>query len=173
MGGLSYIVANDAAFQATVNDAVEKIKDLRVPFNEILKDFYRSEQAIFQLTGPGQYPDISEHYAREKERKVGFRYPLLLRSGALAASVLSDSAEYSVAAITQTELAFGTSDPVGHYHQDDGPRAKIPLRKFLFIGPEASEFANSDQAGRLQRWLGYINDYVHAKMRLSGMANSV
>jgi hypothetical protein len=55
------------------------------------------------------------------------------------------------------------------YHQSDDPRSKIPLRKFLFIGPESS-FANSDQAGRLQRWLGYVQSYVTAKVRLSGVA---
>lgn len=167
---ISYIVANDAAFQAAVQTAINTVKNLTVPFNSILADFYRSEQAIFKLQGPGQYPDISEHYAAAKQRAVGFKYPLLLRSGPLAASVLQSNAPGAVVSISPTELVFGTNVSYGKYHQSDDPRSKIPLRKFLFIGPE-SDFANSDQVGRLQRWLGYIQDYMAASIRASGMAN--
>lgn len=166
----SYVVENDKEFQAAVLTAIDEIGDLSLPFNSILKDFYRSEQAIFKLGGPGQYPDISEKYAKQKEKAVGFRYPLLLRSGSLAASLLSANAAGSIADITKTSLSFGTSIPYGIYHQSDDPRSKIPLRKFLFIGPEASEFANSDQMGRLTRWKGYVSDYVVAKIRLNQVA---
>jgi hypothetical protein len=166
----SYSIANDAAFKASLDKAREQVEDLRLPYGLILKDFYKSQRAIFKLQGPGQYPpfqgergeDGFTNYQRRKIKKRGFDYPLLVSSGRLAASLLGPSAPGSVAQITKLSLVFGTSIPYGIYHQSDAPRKKIPLRKFIFIGPEAVRFANSEQQGRLQRWTGYINDYLAA-----------
>ncbi len=147
--------------------------DLRIPFGLILADFYRSEQAIFQLQSPGQYPDYKNggaesRYAKLKEAEVHFKYPLLVRSGRLAASLLSKDAPGAIATIGPTQLIFGTQVPYGVYHQSDEPRSKIPLRKFLFIGPEAPRFATSDQTGRPERWMNILNDYILKKSKQSG-----
>jgi phage gpG-like protein len=172
MAFTSYIVDNDRRFRDAIKRASDAAGDLTLPFSQILADFYRSEQAIFKLKSPGQYPDYKggedSRYAKFKEKDVGFRYPLLVRTGALAASLLSKDANGAVAIITPSSLTFGTTIPYGVYHQSDAPRKKIPLRKFLFIGPEAPQFANSDQAGRAGRWLNILNDYTLAKMRQSG-----
>lgn len=182
-GFISYIVDNDKKFQAAIADAYKRTGDLRVPFGLILQDFYRSEKALFQLQGPGQYPPFKNShghyvtrkngsrkwvqdeggespYQRAKKRKVGFDYPLLVRSGRLAASLLSASSSDAIAVATPSTLTIGTRVPYGIYHQSDEPRTKIPLRKFLFIGPEAPAFATSDQIGRTQRWVGYVTDWV-------------
>ena len=45
------------------------------------------------------------------------------------------------------------------FHQSDRPRSKIPLRKVLFIGPEAREFATSEQIGRLERWTSILAEF--------------
>ncbi len=169
MAFTSYSVDNDNRFKSALARASEVSQDLRVPFGFILKDFYKSEQAIFSLKGPGQYPPFKgvidprtgmTKYQAAKKKKVGFDYPLLVRTGSLAASVLGPSNPGSVSLITKLSLIFGTSIPYGIYHQSDEPRSKIPLRKFLFIGPEAPQFATSDQQGRLQRWVGYIQDFI-------------
>ena len=168
-GFTSYSVANDAAFKAGLNRALEECTDLRIPYGLILKDFYRSERAIFTLKGAGQYPDFKgekvgdtgkTRYQLRKLKDRGFEYPLLKSSGKLEKSVTTPNSEGSIANITKLSLVFGTQIPYAIYHQSDKPRNKIPLRKFLFIGPEASRFANSDQQGRLQRWLGMLNDHV-------------
>lgn len=185
----SYSVDNDKRFRNALSAASETVQDFRVPFGLILKDFYKSEQAIFKLKGPGLYPPFKNsegdygrvkyktktgknrtkkgfvtstmsEYQKQKLKKYGFDYPLLVRTGALAASVLGPNNPGSVSNITKLSLIFGSSIPYGVYHQSDDTRTKIPLRKFLFIGPEAPQFANSDQQGRLQRWLGYIQDSV-------------
>lgn len=173
MSFTSYLVDNDRIFRDAVKRALETASDLRIPFTLILSDFYRSERAIFSLKSPGQYPDYKNggpesRYAKLKNKEVGFKYPLLVRKGALAASLLSPGANGSIAEITPTSLTIGTQIPYGIYHQSDEPRSKIPLRKFLFIGPEASQFATSDQQGRPERWLNIMNDFVLAKMRQSG-----
>lgn len=164
----SYVVDNDRKFRDGISRALSASSDLRIPFTLIQADFYRSEQAIFKLQSEGLYPPISEKYGKAKEKKVGFKYPLLVRSGRLAASLLSANSPDSISAIEKLSLTFGTRVPYGVYHQSDAPRKKIPLRKFLFIGPEAPSFATSDQMGRLERWLNILNDYVLQVGKRSG-----
>jgi hypothetical protein len=165
----SYTVDNDRKFRNAIKKAAEVSEDLRVPFGLILRDFYKSEQAIFKLSGPGKYPPFKgpidpktgmTKYQAAKKKKVGFDYPLLVRTGALSASLLGPNNKGSISKITKLSLTFGTSIDYGIYHQSDKARSKIPLRKFLFIGPEAPSFASSEQIGRLQRWQGYIQDHI-------------
>lgn len=189
----SYVVDNDRRFRAALKRAQEVAEDLRVPFGQILSDFYRSEKAIFSLKGPGQYPPFKHSvratslskaltgvkkgqqydtekspYQRAKIKAVGFDYPLLVRTGSLAASLLSKDAKGAIAIIGPTELIIGTTIKYGIYHQSDSPRSVMPLRKFLFIGPEAPQFATSDQQGRPERWMNMLNDYTLKKMKQSG-----
>ncbi len=191
MAFTSYVVDNDRRFRGALKRAAEVSQDLRVPFGLILKDFYRSEQAIFKLKGPGLYPPFKHSvmvsslggkgnelgrkrttstssmspYQKAKIKAVGFDYPLLVRTGRLANSLLGPNNPGSVSSITHLSLTFGTSVPYGIYHQSDEPRSKIPLRKFLFVGPEAPSFATSDQMGRLERWVGYIQDFIGREVR--------
>lgn len=165
----SYSVDNDNRFRNALKEASETVTDFRIPFGLILRDFYKSQQAIFSLKGPGKYPPFKgpkdpntglTRYQAAKIKAVGFDYPLLVRTGALAASLLGPNNKGSISQTTKLSLTFGTSIKYGIYHQSDAARNKIPLRKFLFIGPEAPSFATSEQQGRLERWLGYIEDHV-------------
>jgi hypothetical protein len=160
----SYSVENDKAFQRSIDSAIKKVGSLKIPFKLIRMDFYKS-QAMFKLKGPGQYPDFkSEKSKKQKIREVGFAYPLLVRTGKLMRSVTTKNAAGSISEITDFTLTLGTELDYGIYHQSDRPRRKIPLRKFLFIGPEAPRFATSDQMGRLNRWTGIIKEYVDKKL---------
>src|SRR5512135_819982 len=93
----SYSVDNDRKFRNAIKKASEVSDDLRIPFGLILRDFYKSEAAIFKLKGPGKYPPFKgpinpktgyTRYQEAKIKKAGFDYPLLVRTGALAASLL-------------------------------------------------------------------------------------
>ena len=170
---VSYIVDNDKRFRKAIDQASQAFDDLRIPFGQILRDFYKSEQAIFKLKSKGQYDAISEKYGEYKQKKYGFKYPLLVASGSLAASLLGPNNEGSVSKITKLSLVFGTSIKYGIYHQSDKPRKKIPLRKFLFIGPEASRFATSEQMGRLNRWTGYLMDHISRQAIKAGIASKL
>jgi phage gpG-like protein len=164
----SYEIDNDRKFRNAIARASEVTDDLRVPFGLILRDFYKSEGAIFKLQGPGKYPPFQGHkdadgltrYQAYKRKRFGFDYPLLVATGRLANSLLGPSNPGSISKITKLSLTFGTSVPYGVYHQSDEPRHRMPLRKFLFIGPEAPSFATSEQMGRAERWLNIMNDYV-------------
>lgn len=185
----SYSVDNDKRFARALKEASAVSQDLRVPFGLILRDFYKSQAAIFKLKGPGQYPpfknsirvkpnrrsgsgfDVSKSpYQRAKIKAVGFDYPLLVRTGALSNSLLGPNNKGSVSLITQLSLTIGTLIKYGIYHQSDEARSKIPLRKFLFIGPEASQFATSEQMGRLVRWLGILDFHIQSTIKKAGLS---
>lgn len=174
----SYSIENDRIFQAALNKVRKQATDLTIPLTLISKDFYKSERAIFKLKGPGQYPDLSTKpftawwekddelnafypggYKEYKEAKYGFIYPILKRSGALERSVTDPRDANAINQIVnKNTLIIGTKVPYAIFHQSDKPRSKIPLRKFLFIGPE-SRFASSEQKGRLQRWISILDSY--------------
>lgn len=199
---ISYDIDADKKFKASITRALGVVDDLRIPFSSIAKDFYRSEKAIFNLKGPGQYPpftkseggieDVSVGKVRQKgflgffkkkrlkfkkgyvstvespyqiykKKKYGFDYPLLKASGALEASVTGPNSPNSILAIDKQFLAIGTSLEYAGYHQFGNKR--LPMRKFLFIGPESKEFAsNKSITGRLERWNNIINNYILRKM---------
>lgn len=164
-GFSSYTIENDKAFQAAIARAKAVTDDLRIPLTLISKDFYKSEKAIFMLKGPGQYPDLKEKTKADKI-KGGFSvYPILKRTGRLEGSVTNPTHADAVnQIINKRTLIIGTTVPYGVYHQSDRGRVKIPLRKFLFIGPE-STFANSDQQGRVGRWMNIMNEFVMKKLK--------
>ena len=193
----SYTLENDVAFKAALTRAQAVVSDLKVPFGLILADFYKSQQAIWKLKGPGKYPPFSgknigemragplryptatrkpipenanalKQYQYYKLKKYGFDYPLLVATGRLAASLSGPSNRDSVSSIGPLHMYFGTSTPYAIYHQSDKARKRIPLRKFLFIGPEAPSFATSEQMGRLGRWNNILNDYVLKALKRSG-----
>lgn len=173
----SYTVDNDRKFRDAIKRASDLTSDLRVPFGLILRDFYKSEQAIFKLKSAGKYPPFKgklnpktnrTQYQDFKIKKYGFDYPLLVATGRLSNSLLGPNNPGSIAQISKLSLVFGTSVEYGIYHQSDAPRKHLPLRKFLFIGPEAPTFATSEQVGRLQRWTGYIQDHIDKAIKKKG-----
>lgn len=167
----SYNIRNDRAFQAALERARRVTGDLRLPFTLIAKDFYKSQRAIWDLKGAGQYPDLAESTKiRRKSMKrpgaTNVNYPILLgETGDLRDSMTNPKDPNTILEIGKTDLTIGTKVPYGIYHQSDSPRSKIPLRKFLFIGPEAPKFAVGDLSGRPERWLKTLNDYVVKKMK--------
>lgn len=179
----SYSVDNDRKFREALKRASEVSTDLRIPLGLISADFYKSQQAIWKLKGPGKYPPFKgpknpetghTRYQDEKLKAVGFDYPLLVRTGSLAASLSGPNNKGSINKVTPLSLTIGTSIPYGIYHQsDEGSRPRIPLRKFLFIGPEAPSFASDEQKGRLERWLGYIESHITNVLRREGLNGKV
>jgi phage gpG-like protein len=180
---VSYSVDNDMKFRKAVAAARDAVKDLTIPLTLIAKDFFKSERAIFQLSGPGLYPDLSTKpffafweqgelrreypggYKEYKQAKAGFVYPILKLSGALERSLTDPTDSNAVNFIVnKNTLIVGTRLQYAIYHQSDAPRTKIPLRKMLFVGPEAPRWAVGDQVGRLERWLGILNGFLEQKM---------
>lgn len=123
--------SNAEEFSQIVGKALDRATDLRVPFGLIARSQFKFERLIFQnSTGPGQFPDLSDGYKRQKIGEVGFAYPILFKTGKLARSLLQPGGE-NITNIGPTSLEMGTQVPYASVHQFglDG----IPTRKFLFI----------------------------------------
>lgn len=161
MGFTSYSVDNDKKFRNKLAKVLKQTSDLTIPLTLISKDFYKSEKAIFMLKSPGLYPDLSARYKKVKQKKVGFLYPILKRSGALEQSVTDPTDSQAINQIlNKNTLVIGTKVPYAVFHQSDAPRKRLPLRKFLFIGPEAPRFAINETKGRLERWTGILEGFL-------------
>ena len=164
LGFTSYVVENDVAFSNAIDRALREVDDLSVPFAQIAKDFQKSRKAIFALKGPGQYPDLNAKYKKRKEKIMGTAYPILKLTGRLESSLTNPGHPENITRINPKSLELGSTVPYGIYHQSDEPRKKIPLRKFLFIGPESVKFANSDISGFPERALNTLNTHVLLSM---------
>lgn len=170
---ISYSADNDRIFRGALERAEAAVSDLRIPLKLIANDFYRSQSAIFNLKGPGQYPDLANSTKKTLDRLGLPYYPMLVRSGELGSAASVQGARGNITQfIGNTRLQLGVDGkviPYAIYHQSNAPRKKIPLRKFIFIGPEAPQFATSDQTGRLERWANILNSYVLQKMKQQGL----
>ena len=174
----SYSIENDREFARVLARAQKEVIDLSIPLNLIRRDFHRSQKAIFQLKGPGGYPDFSSQKSIEsKERKLvkigrskGDIYPLLFLTGRLAKSTTDPNSRDAISVVrNKKDLFIGTKVPYAVYHQSDfetaGIGRKIPQRKFLFIGPEAQREAVGATAGRLSRWKNILQKHVQNAMK--------
>lgn len=169
----SYEIENDEAFFAQIQAALSVVDDLRGPFGEILRDFFDSNQAIFG-NKPGLYDDYADTttgetgtntpYAKKKQALYGRVYPMLVASGRLRDSLTGTPNEDSIAIIGKRGMAVGTDVDYGIYHQSDEDRKKMPLRKFLFIGPEAARYAPKEK-GRARRYANIIEKWVIADLK--------
>lgn len=172
-GFTSYSVDNDKTFQAALDKASKITDDLRIPFTLIAADFYRSQAAIWKLKGPGQYPDLSPNYKPQKLKAKGFLYPILKRNGFLEAAASIQNGPGNITRIEPLTLEMGVDEraiPYAMFHQLG--TKKMPMRKFLFIGPEAIQFASSEQVGRLERWMGILNEFIAQKLKQSGAGDT-
>lgn len=188
LGFTSYEIENDKKFARALSRAANAVGNLETPLRQIAADFRKSRKAIFALKSAGQYPDLSTRplrvwwerpetglndfypggYKEYKTAKYGFAYPILKATGRLEGSLTDRNDPEHIERINVDELQIGTAVPYGVYHQSDSPRTKIPLRKFLFIGPEAPRFAKGDALkGFPERALNTLNAYVLRQTGLS------
>lgn len=160
----SYYIENDADFKAALNDAATKVSDLRIAFKLIQNDWMKANQAQFSLKGSGQYPPLSPTYAARKAITHPGA-PILVRSGRLRDSMTKKGTADTISEIGRLNMVLGTRVPYGIYHQNDAPRSKMPLRKFLFIGPDGPANADGRTRGKLERWLGIIAGEIERQLK--------
>lgn len=157
----SFIIENDENFRRGLERLERSTDDFRIPFTLISADFFKSNRKIFTLRSKGLYPDLAPATKVQKQKEVGFVYPILAREGALARSLTSPNASGAVNFIGRKELEMGTSVPHAIFHQSDEPRKVIPQRKVVFIDGGPNETAkDASIAGRSERWANIINDHI-------------
>jgi phage gpG-like protein len=146
--------------------------DLRPVLKLISADFYKSEQIVFRATrsGPqGGFKDITESTKRQKKKKFGFEYPILVASGRLGKSMLGPSAPDAIHILKKQTLRIGTSVPYGIFHQT-GTR-RMPKRSFLFIEGKGPGFPQSkDFTNRVKRWNTIFFKYFQTNFKRKGLS---
>ena len=159
---------DDKIFKKKLRVLLKRAGDVSPAFKTIGDMFRQSRKTIFDLGSPGGYPDFkTEASARQKEREVKFRYPLLLRHGQLEESITNIHHPNNINIINKKAFAFGTSMPYAKYHNSSKrPRNKIPQRKFIFWGAEARKFQNLTGETRTfqGRALKILKDYLSRDM---------
>ncbi len=159
----SYVVENDEKFKSAIEDAAAKVGNLSFAYKEIARDWFKSNKSIFSLKGDGLYPPLSETYKERKTKQYGDK-PIMVRSGRLKNSLSGKPNKDSILHVGKRTLVMGTKVPYLVYHESDDDRFVIPLRKVLFIGPEAPSSAPSDVTGRLSRFLKILETEVQRQL---------
>ena len=137
-------------FMQALKAASAKTKNLRIPLQEIADRFLESRNFIFDRSrrGPGRYKDLRGWTKHLKAKEVNFVYPILLRTGRLAASLTRSGGE-NIKEVGAKTLVIGTSVPYASKHQEG--KGKLPKRPFLFWGPESPLFATSAMTTKLSK----------------------
>ena len=161
---ITFKVDPNKELQKVIKEAIGSFKDLSIVFKLITNDWFKSNRAIFTLKGPGKYTDLAPDsgrstydYKTAKEKAVGFVYPILKRSGLLAASITDPTDTNSVNLILNgTTLVLGTKVPYAHAHQDGTKR--LPIRPVIFTNGEQS--SPDDMYNRNGAWIKIVQDYA-------------
>jgi phage gpG-like protein len=146
----------DQEFNRAVRDALKQVDDLTLPFALITKSWFKGNRAIFAVSGPGKYQDLTERYKKTKKKAVGFIYPILRRSGLLEKSITDPASPESInLIINKSTLILGTKVRYASAHQLG---IKVPARPFLLIGGEQT--APDEINKRRDAWIETIKNYV-------------
>jgi len=149
----------DGRFKAALRKAGKEVQDLTVPLSSIRASWFRSNNAIFALKSAGKYDDLSDIYKEQKQKKVGFIYPILQSSGRLKKSITDPSNGEAIGKIESDKqtLSLGTKVPYGIFHQMG--TVKMPQREFVFAGAE--QVAPDEINKRVEIWTQIISDWVN------------
>lgn len=140
-----------------LREASIKGSDLTVPLQLIAQNWFKSNRAIFTLSGPGKYVDLTELYKKQKQKTVGFIYPILKSSGLLEKSITDPADGNSISyIINKNSLFVGTRvEYAGFLHEGTG---KMEARPVVLFGNE--QVAPDALRQRIKVWEGLILDWV-------------
>ena len=107
----------------------DTLQDLSPLWALIANDFYKDQQRIFKLKGPGKYDDLKPSTKISKQRKVGFLYPILRgENKRLEGSLTQPDHAEAINDITRVDITLGTAVPYGiHHHAGTKVMAARPL----------------------------------------------
>jgi len=156
------------AFKKALIRAQKRSNDLRRPFKLITDSFYKTNKALFPEKGsygPDVFEDLSENYKREKDKKLGFIYPILTATGRLGESLTDPQDRDTVALVVDNKksLLLGTKVPYAGWLQL-GTKF-MPARPFLVVGTEKGEWAKSLHIERRKKaWMEILEDHCRGSL---------
>lgn len=114
----------------SIFDHLEHVPDdFRPAFEKMAEDFWKNEQERFDNEGPGWKP-LSPKYALWKAKHAPG--PIMVRTGALKASLTSGFAADSVFEVNPNSMTLGTDSDHAMYHQTGSIRvANHPPKRIL------------------------------------------
>lgn len=177
-------ITNFEAFLASVRDAERIAGDLTEPLSQIGADWMRTNQSVFQLSGPGPWVDLmgskprrnkktgrfqspNGGYKAQKLKKWGFVYPILKASGALERSLTQPGDPNSLFEIVNGKnLILGTkvmsrSGANYPFFLARGT-SKMRARNYLSI-PELS----------VARWIGILKNFIVGRISETSTSNQI
>lgn len=135
--------------------------DLR-PTMDVIGIGYRKEvELIFEHQQPRnedfQWAPLSVKYAAWKAIHYPGQ-PILVRTGALKASMTQLGAPGNITIITKTGAVFGSSISYGIYHDSDQPRSRLPRRNF-----------STPSDNRITIWQNQLQDAIVHNFQQNGI----
>ncbi len=134
--------------------------NLRKPFQQISKDFYRAQKATFDAEGAHEgkqrWTELNPRYEAWKSRRFSGAKILVL-NGKLRSAATSSRAEGSVFKLGANRLEMGVDIPVGGWnlaalHQFG--TSKMPVREVVRLS-----------SAQKLRWVRIIRDYFNSLIR--------
>ena len=147
-GFKSYDTRADKEVRQLLKRMAKVTNDLSPFLVTIAEELRQSRKAIFKLTSRGAYPELNDKYKIRKQKKVGFAYPILRKTGRLEKSITESGGENIAEIRSKKSLRFGTEVEYGEYHQKG---KGVPLRKFLFIGSDETRSGLSRGLQRIMK----------------------
>lgn len=154
----------DQKLKKAIDKTLKDVQDLTIPFGLITQSWFKSNRAIFALSGPGKYPDLSERYKKQKKKAVGFIYPILRRTGRLESSITDPSDTDAISLIiNKRSLILGTKVPYASNHQMG---LGVPVRPMVLFGPEQVSPPGINR--RVDAWVKILEEFALAKSKEIG-----
>lgn len=151
-------------FKNELKKAQKKVGDLRIPLTEITKRWYKSNQFIFMLNGPGKYEELSDRYSQRKQKTVGFTYPVLEGKNKRIKKAITDPGDSNAynSIVKKSSLFLGVIKSAKFkypaVHHLGYPQKNIPARPFLLTGAE--QVAPRGIQKSVEIYTKIIRDYV-------------
>lgn len=137
------VVGNADIVLEKFTSIIRNLERPRPALEEVRQDFFRVEEEWFATAGRGTWAPLSPSTLRSKPAGTG----ILVRSGALRASLTRAGARYGYNRINRATLFVGTQHPAAEFHEA-GTRF-MPRRELIGVGDRD-----------IERWTGIIADRV-------------
>lgn len=134
--------------------------DYREPFELMAEEFWRQNEATFQAEGlPEPWMPLSPKYRKWKEKHYPGK-PILVRSGALKASLVNGTAEGAIYEVFPTQMILGTEVPHAIYHQTGSMKVqnRPPKRPPVMLTTEMRTKWSEIMANWLRDNFAYIGE---------------
>lgn len=162
---VNFTVDPNKKFAKTLKELEKKSLDLTLPLNLITQSWYKTNNAIFALKGPGKYAPLSARYVRVKKKELGSAYPALLGKNQRIKNAITQPTNSNAInkILNKRTLELGVKK-TGEFiyaaaHQYGNTSAGLPARPYLFAAAEPAAPV-SDINRRVDIWIKLLEKHI-------------